>query len=66
MVYHAGTQFDGILRTSGGRVLGVTAVGDSLQDALSRAYAAAAYIRFEGMQYRDDIGAKHVQRLGRG
>lgn len=58
VVFHAGTCFDGELKTSGGRVLGVTATGGTLQEALERAYAAIAKIDFEGMQYRKDIGAK--------
>lgn len=58
VVFHAGTKFDGGLKTSGGRVLGITAVGDTLRDTLNRAYEAARLIQFEGMQYRRDIGAK--------
>jgi phosphoribosylamine---glycine ligase len=55
---HAGTRRDGkALVTSGGRVLGITAEGSSLEAALSSAYAAAEKIHFEGMQYRKDIGA---------
>ncbi|HET9959827.1 MAG TPA: phosphoribosylamine--glycine ligase [Polyangiaceae bacterium] len=60
VVYHAGTRRDasGQVVTSGGRVLGVTAVGDSLVQAHSRAYAAVREIRFDGMQYRSDIAAR--------
>lgn len=58
VVFHAGTKFDGELKTSGGRVLGVTAFGTTLRDALDRAYEAAKLIEFEGKQYRSDIGAK--------
>jgi phosphoribosylamine--glycine ligase len=59
VVFHAGTILDGSrLRTSGGRVLGVTATGTTLQKALDQAYAAVDWIDFEGMQYRRDIGAK--------
>lgn len=58
VVFHAGTKFDGELKTSGGRVLGVTAIGTTLRDALDRAYEAAKLIKFEGIQYRRDIGAK--------
>jgi phosphoribosylamine---glycine ligase len=56
-VLHAGTrrQGDAIL-TSGGRVLGVTASGADLATAISKAYAATAQIRFDGMHYRTDIG----------
>ncbi|HYF92754.1 MAG TPA: phosphoribosylamine--glycine ligase [Symbiobacteriaceae bacterium] len=57
-VFHAGTAFDadGVLVTSGGRVLGVMATGNDLKEALSRAYAGVEAIRFEGKQYRRDIG----------
>jgi len=58
VVFHAGTSFDGELKTSGGRVLGVTAIGNTLRDALDRAYEATRLIEFEGKQYRSDIGAK--------
>ncbi len=55
-VFHAGTALkDGQLVTAGGRVLSVTAHGDSLQEAVQRAYEAVNYIKFEGMQYRKDI-----------
>ena len=58
-VFHAGTQWqEGRWITSGGRVLGVTAVGDTLQEARDRAYEAVAQIRFEGAFYRKDIGAR--------
>jgi phosphoribosylamine--glycine ligase len=57
-VLHAGTKRSGdSLVTSGGRVLGVTAVGVSLPAALSAAYAACSKIHFDGMHYRKDIGA---------
>ena len=56
-VYHAGTRLeDGKFLTSGGRVLGVTAVGSDLSEALARSYAAAVKIVFEGVHYRKDIG----------
>ncbi len=56
-VLHAGTRLDGErVVTSGGRVLGVTAAGGSLEDALARAYEAAGKIKFEGAHYRKDIG----------
>lgn len=58
VVFHAGTTFDGELKTSGGRVLGVTAIGNTLRDALERTYEAAKLIEFEDKQYRSDIGAK--------
>jgi len=57
-VFQAGTRLDrDSLVTSGGRVLGVTAAGDSLEAALSSAYQAAEKIHFDGMHYRKDIGA---------
>ena len=56
-IFHAGTALkDGQLVTSGGRVLGVCALGDDLADAQKKAYAAAAKIHFPGMQLRHDIG----------
>ena len=57
IVYHAGTKWqDGQYRTAGGRVLGVTGLGDTLEEAIRRAYAAAEDIRFENRHYRTDIG----------
>lgn len=56
-VIHAGTKLvGGSIATSGGRVLGVTARAASLGQAAQRAYAAVAHVRFDGMQYRRDIG----------
>ena len=56
-VYHAGTVLkNGKFYTNGGRVLGVTATGKDLPQALEKAYAAVSKIRFEGAQYRRDIG----------
>ncbi len=62
-VFHAGTRLnrEGEPITAGGRVLGVTAVGDTLPQAIARAYEAAALIHFEGMQMRHDIGVKALQ-----
>jgi len=58
-VYHAGTALkDGALVNAGGRVLGVTGTGDTLQAALDKAYAAVDTIGFEGSFFRRDIGAK--------
>jgi len=56
-VHHAGTALDssGNVVTAGGRVLGVTAYGDTLEQAHARAYEAAGKIEFSGMQYRHDI-----------
>ena len=63
-VYHAGDKLeDGRLVTSGGRVLGVTAVGDRLEDALKAAYAAAERIEFEGKYLRHDIGQRALRAL---
>jgi phosphoribosylamine--glycine ligase len=56
-VFHAGTSIaDDRLITSGGRVLGITALGDGLANAKHRAYEAAAKIAFEGIYFRKDIG----------
>ena len=58
-VLHAGTRLvNGSVLTSGGRVLGITAVGENLEKALASAYRAAAEIHFDGMFYRKDIGAQ--------
>jgi phosphoribosylamine--glycine ligase len=62
-VFHAGTALqDGRLVTSGGRVLAVTALGDSVKIAQKRAYEAVTGIRFTGMQYRKDIGWRAIER----
>ncbi|MBR4444716.1 MAG: phosphoribosylamine--glycine ligase [Solobacterium sp.] len=59
IVYHAGTKKEnGIYYTNGGRVLGITGLGDTLQDALAKAYAAVKQITFEKVHYRTDIGRK--------
>jgi phosphoribosylamine--glycine ligase len=59
-VFHAGTSKDhrGEVVTDGGRVLGITAIGDTIEMARKRAYEAASLIRFTGMQMRTDIGKK--------
>ncbi|MFN8389790.1 MAG: phosphoribosylamine--glycine ligase [Bdellovibrionota bacterium] len=61
-VFHAGTVADSQnpdqVRTKGGRILGVTARGETLEAALERAYDAVAHISFDGMQYRKDIGGR--------
>jgi len=49
--------------TVGGRVLGVTALGANLEQAIERAYDAAGKVRFDGMHYRRDIGRKALARL---
>ena len=57
IVYHAGTKYEnGKFYTNGGRVLGVTATADTLDEALEKAYAAVEKISFEGAHYRHDIG----------
>jgi phosphoribosylamine---glycine ligase len=62
-VYHAGTAFaGGKVVTAGGRVLAVTGLGDTIRQALRKAYEAAALIRFEGAHYRRDIGWRAVAR----
>jgi len=62
-VFHAGTRKDGkAIVTSGGRVLCVTALGDSVKMARTRAYEAIDQIRFAGMQYRKDIGHRALKR----
>ena len=57
-VFHGGTKRSGAgeLVTAGGRILGVTARGESLEKALARCYDSVAQIKWEGMQYRRDIG----------
>ena len=56
-VYHAGTKYEnGRFYTNGGRVLGITASGKTLDDALEKAYAAVDKIKFEGAHFRTDIG----------
>ena len=65
-VFHAGTRVqERQLLTTGGRVLGVTAMAEDLPSAIDRAYAAAGKLHFEGMHYRKDIGAKGLRRLAR-
>jgi phosphoribosylamine---glycine ligase len=61
-VFHAGTALqDRHLVTAGGRVLSVAARGETLQDAVARAYEAAAHISFEGMHYRHDIAHRGLR-----
>jgi len=65
IVFHAGTaKKDGQVVTNGGRVLNVTAMGDTLEEAVSRAYAGVERIHFEGMHYRRDIGRTGVRQHG--
>jgi len=56
-IFHAGTALDGgRLITSGGRVLGITAAGDTLESALKQVYSAVKLVSWDGMQFRSDIG----------
>ncbi len=62
-VFHAGTRMGASgLETSGGRVLGVTASGATLEQAIAHAYRATGHVRFDGAHYRKDIGAKGLKR----
>jgi phosphoribosylamine--glycine ligase len=62
-VFHAGTRAEGKdVLTHGGRVLCVTALGDNLRAARGRAYEVVERIRFEGMQYRKDIGHRALKK----
>ena len=64
MVFHAGTALEGNkIVASGGRVLGVTALGDTIQKAISKAYLAVSKISWKGSYHRTDIGQKAVRRL---
>lgn len=64
-VFHAGTaEKDGKVVTSGGRVLGVTALADTIEKAIERAYAAVGKISWEGEHHRTDIGHKALKRQG--
>lgn len=59
MVFHAGTSLrEGRLWATGGRVLGLTGLGADPAAARARAYAAAREVRFDGADWRGDIGAK--------
>ncbi|MBN3032590.1 MAG: phosphoribosylamine--glycine ligase [Candidatus Saganbacteria bacterium] len=68
VVFHAGTKFEGQgsrvkgrVVTAGGRVLGVTALGETIKFAIDKAYRAVGLISFKGMQYRRDIGKKALK-----
>ncbi|MGI6279688.1 MAG: phosphoribosylamine--glycine ligase [Acutalibacteraceae bacterium] len=66
-VYVAGAKLDGgILKTAGGRVLGVTATADNLKAALDKAYENVKKVEFKNAFYRKDIGAKALKALGKG
>ena len=61
MIFHAGTARSSsshAIVTAGGRVLGITGIGEDLVAARTRAYAGVKGIQFEGMQYRNDIGSR--------
>ncbi|MBM3251414.1 MAG: phosphoribosylamine--glycine ligase, partial [Candidatus Omnitrophica bacterium] len=71
VIFHAGTKLRIIndvgqrqemeYLTSGGRVLGVTGLGNTIKEAISKTYQAVEKINFSGMHYRGDIGAKAIQ-----
>jgi phosphoribosylamine--glycine ligase len=64
MVFHAGTALsDGRHVTAGGRVLGVTALGETISDAISLAYESAGKISWDGVHYRKDIGQKALRHI---
>jgi phosphoribosylamine--glycine ligase len=63
LVFHAGTGLrDGTWTTQGGRVLAISGLGPDLAGALAKVYAAGALVRFDGMQYRRDIGHRALAR----
>jgi len=63
-IFHSGTALvGGTLRTSGGRVLGVSAAADTLAEALARAYEAIGKIQFEAIYFRRDIGNRALKKL---
>jgi len=69
MVFHSGTKLEVVngkleVVTSGGRVLGVTALGKDIDDAIDRVYKAVGKISFDGMHYRRDIARKAVMKIG--
>lgn len=66
MVFHAGTRMrEGDVVTDGGRVLGVTARGDSISSAIDKVYQQVSKLTFDGAQYRNDIGHKALVRPGK-
>jgi len=65
VVFHAGTKNqDNKILTNGGRVLGVTGLGNTIKEAITRTYKAVDKIHFDGMHYRKDIGLKAVHLAG--
>jgi len=66
VVLHAGTQGSGgKILTNGGRVLGVTSAGDTIAEAIDRAYSTVELIQWEGVHYRKDIGMKALEHRPR-
>jgi len=64
VIFHAGTKLQDLdYTTSGGRVLGVTALGDTIEDAIKQSYEAVSKINFEGAYFRKDIGKKALNRI---
>ena len=63
-VFHAGTKLEQQVVTDGGRVLGVTGLGETIEEAIALAYAAINCIQFEGMYYRRDIGRGLQKEVG--
>ena len=62
LVFHAGTKTkDGIVLTSGGRVLGITVLSKSLKEAISKVYSEVGKVSFDGVYYRKDIGKKGLK-----
>ena len=66
LVFHAGTKRDtgGSFVTAGGRVLAVTGLGDTMEEAQRRSQESAAAVEFAGKQYRTDIGWRELTRAG--
>ncbi len=64
MAFHAGTkEVDGAIVTNGGRVLGITALGTSTAEAITKAYSAVESVEWDGVYYRTDIGAKALKTV---
>ena len=67
VVFQAGTAIkDDHVVTAGGRVLGITSLGEDLEDALSKAYIAVETISYQGAFYRNDIGHRELRRMKNG
>jgi phosphoribosylamine-glycine ligase len=61
IIYHAGTRFtNDELVTSGGRVLAITSIGDTIEEALAKSYDSILNINYEGAYYRNDIGHEFI------